>query len=394
MKKTMLALGMAVVLSGMGVSDVLGVYTIQEINNPYGAYDIRALDLNDAGMAVGYMKNSLGYPQPFVYENGAVTELPKYGGAYKSEAYAINNAAQAQVTGYMPTRVGIYDWHKVRWDQGAGGAWPATDLGTVTGEVYAAGRDINDPGQITGGYNTQVSLYLPTAAYGLPAGMNNLGTVGGVQSQGFGINENGEIAVQSQDSAGTWRAAIWLPTAAYGLTAGMTQIDAGGTQSYSTAINDAGQMTGYRLYSGTWDTFLWDNNVRIILPKVTGATHMNARDINNAGVVVGSIDLPSGRTGFIWDSVNGTQVLSEFSEWSACEFYGISDTGYITGYGTNPSGVKVGFVVYDAVNCGDWGYMKADVNENCSVGYDDLAMFAADWLKCTNPNNENCDPAP
>ena len=346
MKKTVL-LAIVVVLGVFGFSQVNAAYVIQEINNPYGAYDIRALDINDAGLAVGYMKTSSGYQQPFVYENGAVTELPKYGGAYKAIAYGINNASLPQATGYVPTRAGVNDWHMSRWDQGAGGSWPATDLGAIAGEDWCVGYDINDSGEACGGYSSKnVALYLPSAAYGLSAGMNDLGNLGGGAGQAQGINENGELAGNSKDSGGVPRAFIWLPTAAHGLTtAGMTQIDAGGTQSYAVAINDAGQMTGYRLYSGKWDTFLWENNVRSILPKVAGATHMNARDINNAGVVVGSIDLPSGRTGFMWDSVNGTQVLPEFSSWSACEFYGISDTGYITGYGTNPSGVKVGFVV-------------------------------------------------
>ena len=176
----------------------------------------------------------------------------------------------------------------------------------------------------------------------------------------------------------------------------MSAINVGGTQSYGMGINDSGQATGFR-YNGTWEAFVWANGSKQVLPKLTGATHMIPRAINNSGVVVGSIDLPTGRVGFIWDAVNGTQTISEMETagWTAYEFYGIgntSDTGhtYICGYGTDPNDQKASFLLFKSLACGDWGYHAGDLNEDCYVDFLDFATFAADWLECTDPNDPNC----
>ena len=334
------------VLMSLVVSEVSAAYVVNEITNSTGVgFDIRAFGVSDAGIVTGYQLNGANR-RAFAYEAGTVTELPMYSGAYKSEAYAINNASQAQIVGYVPTRVGIYDWHETRWDRASAGSWTANDLGALPGgSAYAVARGINDSGQIAGeDFYGDATLYLPSAAYGMAAGMHSIGNLGGGRGTGQAINENGEVIGSSKDSGGISRAFIWLHTAAYGHSAGMSAINVGGTQSYAMGINDSGQATGFR-YNGTWEAFVWANGSKQILPKLTGATHMIARAINNSGVVVGSIDLPTGRAGFIWDAVNGTQTLAEMTGWTAYEFYGLSDTGYICGYGTNPDGNKAAFVI-------------------------------------------------
>lgn len=40
--------------------------------------------------------------------------------------------------------------------------------------------------------------------------------------------------------------------------------------------------------------------------------------------------------------------------------------------------------------CGDWGYPILDLNHNCSVDFGDFSSYAFDWLKCNNPQDENC----
>ena len=37
-------------------------------------------------------------------------------------------------------------------------------------------------------------------------------------------------------------------------------------------------------------------------------------------------------------------------------------------------------------DCGAWGYLAGDFDENCSVGLEDLAIVFGDWLDCTLPN--------
>jgi hypothetical protein len=41
-------------------------------------------------------------------------------------------------------------------------------------------------------------------------------------------------------------------------------------------------------------------------------------------------------------------------------------------------------------DCGDWGYLFADFNNDCKVDFKDFAKFAEQWLECTSPGGENC----
>jgi len=40
--------------------------------------------------------------------------------------------------------------------------------------------------------------------------------------------------------------------------------------------------------------------------------------------------------------------------------------------------------------CGDWGYLRADFDEDCDVDMYDFAHFAQRWLDCTDPQGERC----
>ena len=412
MKNTLLLIMTIIsVLAWMNVSEARADgYTVEEFLNTYNyedpctgshIFDIRGLDINETGMIVGYQKNLSDYPRPIVIEDGIVSELPRYSGGYRGVTYGINNLIPGdpntiRVCGYVPTRVGVFDWHMTLWTQGPEGFWPlesATDLGALPGEDWCVGYDINDKGAICGGYNSTIALYLQEDAYGLSAGMNSLGSLGG-EAIGYGINEHGEVVGQSQDGSSAKRAVVWLPSAAHGLPAGLSDLNVLGSDSMASAINDAGQITGYSL-SGQFFAFIWEDGVRTNLPKPPNGTSMTARDINNSGVIVGSVDITGvGRRGFIWDSVNGTQIPPEFDSWVSCEFQGISDGGKIGGYGTNSAGEKVAFLLEPILACGDWGYLKTDLNEDCFVNIEDLSVLAYQWLMCTDPADVvNCQPA-
>ncbi|HBG28557.1 MAG: hypothetical protein A2Y10_19940 [Planctomycetes bacterium GWF2_41_51] len=41
-------------------------------------------------------------------------------------------------------------------------------------------------------------------------------------------------------------------------------------------------------------------------------------------------------------------------------------------------------------SCGDWGYLNTDFNTDCVVDFKDIALFAEQWLTCTNPTGEGC----
>lgn len=41
-------------------------------------------------------------------------------------------------------------------------------------------------------------------------------------------------------------------------------------------------------------------------------------------------------------------------------------------------------------NCGQWGYAPADLDRDCRVDLQDLAIFTADWMGCSFPDQLNC----
>lgn len=49
-----------------------------------------------------------------------------------------------------------------------------------------------------------------------------------------------------------------------------------------------------------------------------------------------------------------------------------------------------GMYTPDALGCGDYGYLKGDVNMDCAVNMADLADLAMGWMLCTDPLNTTC----
>lgn len=43
------------------------------------------------------------------------------------------------------------------------------------------------------------------------------------------------------------------------------------------------------------------------------------------------------------------------------------------------------------MKCGDYGYFRADLNTDCYVNIDDLAMMALEWLNCSDPAVTGCE---
>ncbi|MBP7053176.1 MAG: hypothetical protein KBE65_19390 [Phycisphaerae bacterium] len=50
-------------------------------------------------------------------------------------------------------------------------------------------------------------------------------------------------------------------------------------------------------------------------------------------------------------------------------------------------------ILEDDLTCGDWGYNEMDFNRDCAVDWSDLALFAAQWMACTDPSRESCQYA-
>jgi probable HAF family extracellular repeat protein len=147
-------------------------------------------------------------------------------------------------------------WHAFLWTpttpNSDGGAM--IDLGTLGGNG-SYGYGINDSGQVTGqSLTTEDASY---HAFLYDGAMHDLGTLGGSYSVGFGINASGQVVGFSATS-GDIADRAFLFTSGTGMVDLNTLIDplTGWELTYGSAINDAGQITGYGLIGGESRAFL------------------------------------------------------------------------------------------------------------------------------------------
>jgi hypothetical protein len=143
----------------------------------------RAFGINDNGIVVGESRDPANNVRPvkWTLQNGAATVIDIAPGiGPNGRAYAVNNAGQ------------------------------------VVGQL-------NEPNPIPFNNYFQSFLYLPTPAYGLPAGVNILQAPGVETADNFGfplcINQLGQTF--GRTGGGGWHPALWLPAPALGLPAGV-----------------------------------------------------------------------------------------------------------------------------------------------------------------------------
>jgi probable HAF family extracellular repeat protein len=105
--------------------------------------------------------------------------------------------------------------------------------------------------------------------------MQDIGTLGGTNSYGYGINNSGQVTGYSLTPSGAFHAFV------YSAATGMQDIGTlGGTNSYGYGINDSGQVTGYSLTpSGPFHAFIATRHGVPSSPTEVKATAANAEAI-------------------------------------------------------------------------------------------------------------------
>jgi probable HAF family extracellular repeat protein len=209
--------------------------------------------------------------------------------------------------------------------------YTVTDLGTWRA------NGLNDAGQVVGvSFSSRAILWLPEPAYGLPAGMNDLGTLGGSASRAMSINETGQIAGWA-DTNGGRRAFLWLPEPAYDLPAGMNDLGhLGGGTSQAYDVNNAGQVVGMSQSSGGNRAFLWEQGSMTNLGTL-GGTFSLAYGVNGSGQVVGEsrIENDDDYHPFLWEG--GAMIaLATLGGGPDSAAHDINDAGDIVGESEKP----------------------------------------------------------
>lgn len=107
----------------------------------------------------------------------------------------------------------------------------------------------------------------------------------------------------------------------------------GATNSYATAINDAGQVVGYSEFAATERAFLWSPTggmTDLGIPQ--GTVSARATAVSAGGVVVGWGTMRNGMTrAFIWTPGGGMQMLASLNAGESTRANGINSRGEVAG---------------------------------------------------------------
>ena len=246
-----------------------GPYALTDLGT-LGGLSALAFHLNETGQVVGYATTSASQARAFVWQGGSMTNLGTLGGS-SSFAHGINDVGQ--IVG--ESRVsGTSQSHAAFWNNGT-----ITDL--TPGVEPSTANAINNAGQIVGTRNHATAFLWQGGV------TTDLPDLGGGAGAGNDINNDGQ-AVGSSYTGLAPHAVLWENGTATDLGVLPGKEDSG-----ASAINDVGQIVGSsgttdpETYEVTSSSFIYENGQMTALP--VPSTENYASDINDAGVVVGSM---------------------------------------------------------------------------------------------------------
>lgn len=319
-------LGVACVLAAAAFPISAEEYRIVDLGT-LGGPDSVAVAINEDGIISGWAMLPSGEWHAVIWDSTGIVDLGTPPGFNVSSALALNENRQVAGNGDGEPSQG-YLWEN--------GIW--TPIGTLPGTSDSVARDIDSGGRIVG------SSYNPDGASRAiiwDAGvLTDLGTLYST-SAGVAINEAGQVVgvtdIGPAAGGAELRGFLWEDGE-------MTALDPLPEDFRSSAsdINDVGQICGFSRNEGSPPYFipfnravLWEGG---LVNSLGVAGRSSATAINNHGQVVGrwSIGSQTPSTPFIWqDGV--TQYLNDLvpsdSGWVLQSARDINDAGQIVGYG-------------------------------------------------------------
>jgi len=298
-----------------------------------GGSEAAAVDINDRGEVTGEASRADGWQHAFIYKDGGMVDLgtlqeDRYGAGGSSGA-DINN--KGEVAGQSTTQDGSS--HAVLY---AGAA--ATDLGTLGG-ISSNGYALNETGQVSGISFLAGNDEYHAFVYSQASGMQDLGTLGDSYSTGDGINDAGEVAGIYQ---------LEFDSHAYLYTQGTLVDLVPGVSSYASStsviINAAGHVTGTYRTDAT-RSFLYRNGGIVDLGGL-GGDSSSAYALNDADQVVGDSASTSGTShAFLW--ADGAMADLGTLGGSFSNAFAVNRSGQVTGQALTADGAYHPFIYMD-----------------------------------------------
>jgi probable HAF family extracellular repeat protein len=189
-----------------------------------------------------------------------------------------------------------------------------TDLGTLGGR-NSEGWAINDNGQVTGFSDVARGSHAFLYSGGT---ITDLGTLGGRNSQGLDINDSGHVTGGAEVRSGESHVFLY---------SGGSMADLGPGEG--TAINNSGQITGgASVGSGYVHAFLYSGGSRTDLGTLGGGSSVGL-DINDRGQVTGISDIDGASHAFLYSGGTMTDLGTLGGRYS--EGWAINASGQVTG---------------------------------------------------------------
>jgi probable HAF family extracellular repeat protein len=338
--------------------------------------------VNERGWAAGQSQSSvidpvLGIPEfrAVLWKRGQIIDLGTLSGGTESLGIYINNAGQVigfSTVSTAPDPIGFlgFPTHTFVWQNGE-----KLDIGTLGGDDAFPGASCSNPapGIVVGGSSTTT---IPNADTGLPTvdpflwhngKMIALGTLGG--ANGFAQCANDRHQIIGQSSVAANPAACNFPAvepegagpgchAFFWENGMMTDLGTlGGDNSEALWLNDAGVVVGSADLPGPsgnqrHDAVVWINGKIHDLGTVSGDACSRSRAINAWGQVVGgSSDCRNFLHAFVWDGNSGmvdlNTVIPPGYGYQLTNAFNINDRGEILA-----KGAPLGFTPNDDEDLG------------------------------------------
>jgi probable HAF family extracellular repeat protein len=305
------------------------VYTVAPVGS-FGNLTSQPNGLNNAGTVVGYAYTSGGHTNAYSSSNGSSTSLhPGAPNTGNSKAWGINEGGTVvgEANVGNATQAAVFSNGSVQ------------TLGTLGG-TNSYGYGINASGQVVGVSDTSGG-----SQHGFVTGMNgalvDIGPVnGGGSSAANAINNLGAVTGYTEiDPSGAYRAYVYA-------SGNMEFLGTlGGNYAQGYAINDAGMVAGYSFLAGDTEShaFLYAGGVLVDLGDL-GGNDSYATGINAAGDVVGVSNLGNPNGGYHAFVYSGgtlkdlNDLIDPALGWNLTYAGDINDKGQIAARGCQANG--------------------------------------------------------